>query len=94
MQSHHKPEWSALLKQAQSEFSRGDFGRAEKLYESAIESANHAFGDRSSHKAIILSELAECFDAQGKENQAEECYRELRDILQSQHYAMLLKLGQ
>jgi tetratricopeptide (TPR) repeat protein len=90
MHVQHKPEWSERLKEAQAQFRRGDFGKAEKLYERALASAQEVFGERSSHTAIILSELAECFDAQGKEIQAEECYGKVRGILQTHHQSSML----
>lgn len=81
--TEQKPAWHSLLDQAQATFRRGEFEAAEALLEQALSAAKRDHGEHSSHMAVLLSELAECYEAQGKESQAEECFRQVRTILKA-----------
>jgi len=74
-------QWEDLLSEAKAALRQGNYADAERRYKAALESAEKQFGKDTSHFAIILSELGECFEAQGKESQAEECFQQVRDIL-------------
>lgn len=78
-----QPEWNEFLVAGKNQFRKGEFEASEQSYENALRLARNAVGNDSSHIAVILSELAECFEAQGKDAQAEECYNRVREILES-----------
>lgn len=73
--------WEDVLTDAKASMRQGRYGDAEGKYTSALESAERQYGKDTSHYAVILSELGECFEAQGKESQAEDCFQRVRDIL-------------
>jgi tetratricopeptide (TPR) repeat protein len=78
-------EWKAHLLTAQKSLRLGDFGAAVCSYERALASVQQHFGEGSSQSAVILSELGECYEAQGQEALADECYQKVREILKVQH---------
>ena len=76
-----KSKLQGQLQAAQFALRSRDFVTAEKELSQALKTARQSFGESSSHTAVILSELAECYEAQGKETEADECYRQVRNIL-------------
>jgi len=83
--TEHKLGWQALLDKAQAAFRSANFAAAEKLFSEALAVAQDCHGMDCSHRAVILSELAECYEAQGKESQAEDCFKQVREILRKHH---------
>jgi tetratricopeptide (TPR) repeat protein len=73
--------WEELVSEAKASMRHGSYADAESKYNAALAAAEHQFGKDTSHFAVILSELGECFEAQGKESQAEDCFQRVRDIL-------------
>ncbi|HEY9772712.1 MAG TPA: tetratricopeptide repeat protein [Planktothrix sp.] len=75
--------WLKLRKDGQLAARAGNFSEAESIFNRALESAKKEFGEHSSHFAVLLADLAECYEAQGKEFEAEECFQRVSTILQN-----------
>jgi tetratricopeptide (TPR) repeat protein len=81
MQNAQSKDWERLAEEGQVALTRKDFVAAETRFLEAVQSASDTFGAESSDLALAVTELAECYEAQGKEALAEDCYKRVSMIL-------------
>lgn len=84
--------WKVLLETAKVAEKKGEFEKAEPLYQRAVDIAKARLGDDHVIVAHILLQFAHCYEAQQKTAEAQPMYVRAREIL-AEYTATLIKEG-
>ncbi len=73
--------WKMLLESAKVGEKKGEYDKAEKLYERALLMAQHRLGDDNIIVAHILMQFAQFYEGQKRHDKANPMYSRAREIL-------------
>lgn len=71
----------ALIVQAQRLRADGEYADAETIARKALERAEKRMGNLSLDTGLVLMELVELYDKQGREEESEPLWKRIREIL-------------
>ena len=84
--------WKLLLETAKVGEKKGEYEKAEAMYQRALDIASARLGEDHVIVAHILLQFAQCYEAQKKNDLAQPLYTKAREIL-TNYTAMLIKEG-
>lgn len=75
-------EWRDLRSKARDAEKKRDFAKAEALYRQALETIETTIGPDSVGVAQILLSLGDCYELEGRAEDAKSLYKRAREILE------------